>query len=197
MLYKFETQNIYPNQHKYYLKSIIHIPLVTEKKLLHYQSRTKIFKFSFLPWAIAEWNKLHLQICQSSHHVFRNYLLKRIQPLAAPIYDIHNPLGMKLLAELKLGISRPNEIIVILFSHNFENCINHLCNCSWKVKSTTSFSVHCYYFNALQITLLSNLEAMDKDILNISDNSLANLLIFGESKFNNIQNYAILGSGIT
>ena len=38
---------------------------------------------------------------------------------------------------------------------------------------------------------------MDKDIMNISDNSLANLLIFGESKFNNIQNYAILGSGIT
>ena len=102
-----------------------------------FQSRTDTFKFSFFPWSIVEWNKLDLKIRNSSYLVFRNYLLKRISPLAAPVNNIHNPLGLKLLTRLRLGLSHLNEH---RFSHNFESCLNPLCTCSLEVESTTLFS---------------------------------------------------------
>ena len=64
-----------------------------------FQSRTETFKFSFFPWSIVEWNKLDLKIQNSSYLVFSNHLIKRIQLLAAPVYNIHNLLGLKLLKD--------------------------------------------------------------------------------------------------
>ena len=101
-----------------------------------FQSRTETLKLS-IPWSIIEWNKLDLNIHNSSHLVFKNYLIKRIRPLAAPVYDIHNPLGLKLLTRLRLGLSHLSEH---RFNHNFENCLKPLCTCSLKVESTIS----CY-----------------------------------------------------
>ena len=103
-----------------------------------FQSRTETFKFSFFPWSIVEWNKLDLTIRNSSYLVFRNYLLNRIRPLATPISNIHNPLGLKLLTRLRLGLSHLNEH---RFNHIFESCLNPLCTCSLEVESTTHFSL--------------------------------------------------------
>ena len=46
-----------------------------------YHCRTDIFKYSFFPWTILEWNKLDLTLCKSSYKVFRNSLLKIISPV--------------------------------------------------------------------------------------------------------------------
>ena len=64
-----------------------------------------------------EWNKLDLKIRNSSYFVFRNYLIKRIRSLAAPVYNIHNPLGLKL-----------------------ESCLNPSYIYSLEVELTTHFS---------------------------------------------------------
>ena len=96
----------------------------------------------------------------SSHLVFRNYLIKRIRPLAAPVYNIHNPIGLKLLTRLRLGLGHLNEH---RFNHNFENCLNPLCTCSLEVESTTPVFLHCHHFNAICITLNNSLKAIDKD----------------------------------
>ena len=111
-----------------------------------FQSRTEIFKFSFFPWSIVEWNKLDLKIGNSSCLVFRNYLIKRIRPLAAPVYNIHNPLGLKLLTRPRLGLSHLNDH---RFNHNSESGVNPFCNCSLEVESTTLFYLHCHHFNAI------------------------------------------------
>ena len=115
-----------------------------------FQSRTKILKFSFFPWSIVEWNKLDLKIWNSSYLVFRNYLINSIQLLAAPVYNIHNALGLKLCTRLRLGLSHVNEH---RFNHNFESCLNPLCTCSLEVESTTHLFLHCHHFNVIQTTL--------------------------------------------
>ena len=101
-----------------------------------FQSRTETSKCNFFPWSVVEWNKLDLKIWNSFHVVFRNYLIKRIRPLAAPVYNIHDPLGLKLLTRLRLGLSH---LIEHRFNHNFESCLNPLCTCSLEVESTTHF----------------------------------------------------------
>ena len=73
-----------------------------------FQSTIETFKFSFIPWSIAEWNKLDLKIRNWSYLVLRIYLIKRIRPLAAPIYNIHNSFDLKLLTRLRLGLSHLN-----------------------------------------------------------------------------------------
>ena len=65
-----------------------------------YHCRTDTFKHSFFPWTIAEWNKLDLKCCKCTYNVFRIHLLNSIQPLANPIYNIHDPLGICLLTSL-------------------------------------------------------------------------------------------------
>ena len=160
-----------------------------------FQSRTdKTFKFSFFPLSIVEQNKLDLKIWNSSFLVFRNYLIKRIYLLAATLYNTHNPLGLKLLTTLRLELSHLNQY---RFNHNFENCFNWLCTCSLEVESTTHFFLRCHHFNAVHITLNNSLKAIDKGIPKLSDSSLIKAILYGDSKYSDIENHDILNSAIT
>ena len=72
-------------------------------------SRTDIFKYSFFPSTISEWNKLDLKIRQSKTLLtFQNALIKIGRPIPKPIYNVYNPVGLKLLTRLRLGLSRLN-----------------------------------------------------------------------------------------
>ena len=63
-----------------------------------YFCRTGIFKNSFCPYTITEWNKLNLDVGKSkSYATFRNTLLKLGRPIKRAIYSINNPVGLKLL----------------------------------------------------------------------------------------------------
>ena len=102
-----------------------------------YFCRTNAFKYSFFPYTIREWNKLDLQLRnEKSFKKFRNILLKLGQPTPDLIYVIHRPLGLKLLARLRLGLSHLNKH---RFKHNFKNCINPLCTCPLEVEPTKHF----------------------------------------------------------
>ena len=68
-----------------------------------FYSRTDVYKYSFFPYTILEWNKLDKNIQQSKTlKSFRNSLLKIGRPAPKPVYNIHNPTGLKLLTRLKL-----------------------------------------------------------------------------------------------
>ena len=71
-----------------------------------------------------------------SYSTFRKSLLKSGRPSPNHIYKIHDPLGLKLLTRLRLGLSHLNEH---RFNHNFDSCINPLCSCSLEVESTKHF----------------------------------------------------------
>ena len=59
--------------------------------------RHDYFKNSFFPSAITEWNKLDLNIRNSaSLNTFKKKLLNFIRSCANSIFDIHNPLGIKI-----------------------------------------------------------------------------------------------------
>ena len=84
--------------------------------------RTNVFKYSYFPHTILKWNKLDVQIRRSESFLFfKNSLLKIGQPTAKPTYSIHNPIGLKFLTRLRLGLSHINEH---KFKHNFKDCVN-------------------------------------------------------------------------
>ena len=82
----------------------------------------QIFLKLFFPYTIIERNKLDIDIRKSnSYATFRNTLLKLGRPIQRAIYSFNNPVGLKLLTRLRLGLSHLNEH---RFNYNFQNCIN-------------------------------------------------------------------------
>ena len=158
-----------------------------------YSCRTDAFKYSFFPWMINEWNKLNFNIRTSSFNIFRANLIKIIRPIPNSVFGIFNPLGLKLITRLRLGLSHLNEH---RFKHNFNDCINPLCTCSLDIESTVHYFLHCNYYNSARISLLNDLNSVDKTLLSLSDLSLVNILLYGGPQFDDSQKAYILNSSI-
>ena len=91
--------------------------------------RTDVFKYSFIPYIVLEWNNGTLDI----QNIF--FLFK--------ILNIHNLIVKKFLTRLRLGLSHLNEH---KFKHNFQDCVNPLCLCSLDLEFLSDFFLHCHYF---------------------------------------------------
>ena len=92
-----------------------------------------ILKTHFCPSAITEWNQLHLNIRNlASLNTFKKKLLNFIRPFANSIFDVNNPLGIKLLTRLRLVLSHLHGH---KFRHCFEDTLNPLCESSKDIES--------------------------------------------------------------
>ena len=120
--------------------------------------------------------------------------LKIGRPTAKPTYNIHNPIGLKFLTRVRLGLIHHNER---KFKHNFQDCANSLCSCSLEIESFSHFFLHCHYFTNIRATLLDDLKSVDANIPSFSDNELMDLVLYGSLKFNSNQNNKILSSSIS
>ena len=147
----------------------------------------------FSPWTINEWNKLNFNIPTPSFNIFRAILIKIIWSIPNSVFGIFNPLGLKLITRLRLGLSHLNEH---RFKHNFNDCINPLCTCSLDIESTVHYFLHCSYYSSARISLLNDLNSVDRTLLSLSDLSLVNVLLYVGPQFDDSQNAYILKSSI-
>ncbi len=91
----------------------------------HINARTDSFQSSFYPFCLIEWEKLFSDIrisCLVS--IFKNRLLSIIHPSEKPVYGIHDPKGLAILTQLRVGLSMLNHH---KFRHNFADTVNALC----------------------------------------------------------------------
>ena len=143
-----------------------------------YYCRTDLFKYSFFPYTIVEWNKLDINLQNiKSFQIFSNLLLKIGSPIQNSILNVHDPVGIKYLTRLRLGLSHLNEH---KFRHNFKDCLNPLCSCSLEVETVIHYFLHCHYYNIIQRTLLDTAnEIINKNLSDLSEQTLVNLLLYG------------------
>ena len=61
-----------------------------------------------------------------------------------PIYNVHNPSGVKLFTRLRLGLSH---LRAQKFNHSFSNCPDELCICGviWNLRAISSSNAYCIY----------------------------------------------------
>ena len=112
-----------------------------------------------------------------------------IGPSPSPVYGIHNPLGLRLLTRLALGLSHPNK-------HKFNYSFNPPCTCSLEIGSTPYFFPHSDHYNNICSALLNELKSLDGNILKLWDTTFTNLILYGGLKFNIKQNTFILNAVI-
>ena len=113
--------------------------------------RTDCFKYSFFPSTLKDWFNLDASIRNSeSIAIFQSRLLSLIRPSQSNVYNIFDPIGLKLLTRLRLGFSHLNEH---KFRHNFQDSLNPLCLCSLEIEDTIHYLLHCQYFLSIVLTL--------------------------------------------
>ena len=183
---KYLLQLIPTNNHSYILRKPLNIP--------HYFCRTDTFKNSFFPNVIDEWNKLKDEIeGATSFSLFKASLLKMGRPHANSTYRIHNPVGIRLLTCLRLGLSYLNEH---KFRHNFADFVNPLCSCSVKPETTLHFFLHYRNFLNIRRKLFVRIKLLDETLLQLNDESLLTVLLFGSKIYNEQVNVQILNESI-
>ena len=152
--------------------------------------RTEIFKNSFLPYTINEWNKLDSDIRKIDSYVgFRKKLLSFIKPTKNKTFSIYDPFGIKLLNRLRVDFSHLNEH---KFRHNFADTLNPLCSCSLETETTDHFFLRCRNYTDVRLTLMKELYRIDHSITSRQPNELLRIILCGDCKFKDNVNKQIL-----
>ena len=101
--------------------------------------------------------------------VFKSNILKFIRPSSNLIFDCHNPIGIKYITRIRLGLSHLREYKL---KHNFQDTLNPICNCGNNVESPIHFFLHCPLYSNERRTLLNSLVNIDHTLLDNTDFSL-------------------------
>ena len=122
-----------------------------------------------------EWNKLDSNIRNSETlNIFKSKILKFIRPTANSVFGCHNPLGVKLLTRLRLGLSHLREY---KFKHSFQNTYNPLCSCGKEVETTFHFFLLCPNYSDERLILLSKIRNINLNILENTNSQITRFFL--------------------
>ena len=116
-------------------------------------------------------------------------LLKIFYRMGNSTYKIYDPLGIKLLARLRLGFSHLSEH---KFGHNFADSLNPLCSCSLETEPTLHFFLRCENCTILRRALKIDLKNIDDAIMSLNESDLLPLMLYGSKNFDSNMNISIL-----
>ena len=105
------------------------------------------------------------------------------------MFDVHNPIGIKLLNRLRLTLGHLKEH---KFCHNFRDTANPLCLCNTETETTSHYLLRCPLFTEQRTKLLESPSNLDDTLLNHCDDDIVNTLLYGSSKYSFSTNNKIL-----
>ena len=94
---------------------------------------------------------IDLQIRNLSYPTFRKHFIDEFRPIANSVFNIHNPVGIKLLTRLKLGLTHLNEH---RFNHKFQNCTSPTCICIVLRRVNSSFLLAPSFLHSYKSNLI-------------------------------------------
>eukprot|EP00794_Sanderia_malayensis_P002002 gene2002-2277_t len=145
-------------------------------------ARTKGYKTSFYPNCLLEWEKLDHEIkLSNSVNIFKKKLLSIIRPFPKLVYGIHDPKGLSILTQLRVGLSPLN---FHKFKHNFRNTLNPLCPSNDGVENTEHYFLLCQSFEVDRRSLLNNVNRilLRHNLVNPSNKDLLRIILYGHEQ---------------
>ena len=138
-------------------------------------------------------NKLDHNIRNSSSFsIFRKTILKFIRPSANNFFNCHNPKGIKFITRLRLGLDHLREH---KFKNSFQDFLNPFCSCGLDIESTAHYLLHCPTYITERRTLLSTIENIDNNLLDLYEPVLIKTP-FGSNSFDTNANTNVLNATI-
>ena len=110
-----------------------------------------------------EWNKLVWEIKNSESIVtFKKIILSFIRSSANSTFNCHNPRGIKLLSQLRLGLSHLREH---KFKHSFQDSLIPICSCGkGEVEYSSHYLLHCFNYSEERLALLNTIKNIEMSI---------------------------------
>ena len=116
-------------------------------------------------------------ICYNHFWIFRRFrslLLKLRWSTPSLVYIINDPLGLNLLTKQKSFLCHFNEQ---KFRHNFQDCVNLLCNFSLEMESINHLFLYCHNYADTCQSIFDFVKKIDSSTTNLSDDILVELLL--------------------
>ena len=152
------------------------------------------FKNSFLLSTVIKWNNLDKSIRSSeSLALFKKSILQFIPPTPNRTFKCYNPIGIKLITRLRLGLCHLKDH---KFKHNFLDCLNPICCCGKGIENTVHYLLHCPISSDERSIFFHNIRSIDENVLSGSDPRISETFLFGISSFNDTKNTSILNTVI-
>ena len=116
-----------------------------------------------------------------------------IKPAPNSVFDACDPQGLKLLTRLRLGLSHLRDH---KFRHGFNDTIDPFCPCTVEIESISHFFLRCHNFDIQRHNLMNELFSINHSILQYDENTLTELLLYGNKHFSNDINSKIINASI-
>ena len=148
----------------------------------------------YFPLTIIEWNRLDSYIRNSETlNIFKSKILIFIRATANSTFGCHNPIGVKLLTRLRLGLSHLRKH---KSKHSFQDTLNPLCSCGKEVETTFHFLLSCTNYPDERLTLLSKIRNISPNILENTNSQIIQFFLYADENFTASTNFVTLSSTI-
>ena len=152
------------------------------------------YKNSFYPDAIKSWNELDSNLRQeTSISRFKSNILKIIRPLKKSIFDIHDPRGIKILYQLRVGLSPLRHHKKC---HNFEDTPTDTCRCQADSETTAHFLFICNLYTEVRNNLLQVIIPLfeSRSLVFRNDTLREKFCLYGHDTFSFDENKAVINA---
>ena len=152
-------------------------------------THTLRFRYSFFPDTSNSWNHFSTLIkCSPTLNVFKKRYMEFFNDAPNPIYGIHNPVGIKYLTRLRVGLSH---LRIHKFHHNFGDTTSGSCSCG-KPETVEHYLLHCPNYTLIRSELFAKLRTFISLLTLTSSSYTCNLLLFGNPNYDFYTNKKIL-----
>ena len=102
------------------------------------------------------------------------------QTFPSNVFNCDDHKDIRLITRLRAGTSYLREHKC---KHSFRGCLSLICSCGLDIESTSHFLLHCPIFSDERYTLLSTWNKIDCKLLELTNSSLLQTLLHGNTLF--------------
>ena len=182
----FQVYKIQNNYTPTYLKSPMptlrtHLfGLRTDNVIHEIKCRTNRYSGSFYPHSVKCWNDIGPELREaSSLSIFKANILKLIRPLKKDIFGLHDPIGVKRLFQLRVGLS---PLKYHKMKHNFRDTLSDICDCRDESETLKHYLLHCINYADVRHVFMESIAPilLDNNLLSLQENLMVKLFLYGQ-----------------
>ena len=181
-----------------YLKSPIPLPRTHlfgvrfEKVIPLINCKTNRYRSSCYPDSIIRWNGIGSELRNLAPlSLFKVNIFKLVRPNKRIIFGLHNPIGVKRLFQLRVGLS---PLKFHKKKYNFLDTPSDACDCSGLPETLNHYFFHCSNHVDPRKFLMDSITPILREfnLLSLQESSMLKLLLYGHITITQAENLAIL-----
>ena len=155
--------------------------------------KSKNYSNSFYPDSIKCWNNIGPELRNSPNlKSFKVSILSLIRPRAKSIFGIHDPVGIKWLYQLRVGLS---PLYAHKLKHNFSDTTK--CDTRNSIENLEHFFLQCIRFTEARCALLNLVQSLpNANFESLRSKDKIKLLLYGGTSLSNASNNILSNSEV-